>query len=222
MFVRVASEKENFLAQAERDELQQHFDVAEKALFLTLLLLRELSPGFKPPSTYSGHLFAHDGSSARVVGALLEPQLGNVHTLKTVPYLVPKALNGSIYARASGVNSLDTEAWKNSEEGFAALVNAFGHVREPYYLMEAGAQLADLYGQRSKFQEALEVVRYALATARTAPTSSYTKTFEGDLRHREKVGQLLLWRPVIDRRFHRLIYLFRREEHGRLHTGRTG
>jgi len=80
------------------------------------------------------------------VGALLEPQLGNVHTLKTVPYLVPKALNGSIYARASAVNSLDTEVWKNSEEGFAALVNAFSHVREPYYLMEAGAQLADLYG----------------------------------------------------------------------------
>ena len=45
---------------------------------------------------------------------------------------------------------------------------------------------------------------------------------QGDLRHREKVGQLLLWRLVIDRRFHRLIYLFGREEHGRLHTGRAG
>jgi hypothetical protein len=38
----------------------------------------------------------------------------------------------------------------------------------------------------------------------------------------QKVGQLLPWRLVIDRRFHRLIYLFGREEHGRLHTGRAG
>ena len=38
----------------------------------------------------------------------------------------------------------------------------------------------------------------------------------------QKVGQLLPWRLVIDRRFHRLIYLFGREEHSRLHTGRAG
>jgi hypothetical protein len=38
----------------------------------------------------------------------------------------------------------------------------------------------------------------------------------------QKVGQLLPWRLVIDQRFHRLIYLFGREEHGRLHTGRAG
>jgi hypothetical protein len=36
------------------------------------------------------------------------------------------------------------------------------------------------------------------------------------------IARLLPWRMVIDRRFHRLIYLFGREEHGRLHTGRAG
>ena len=52
--------------------------------------------------------------------------------------------------------------------------------------------------------------------------SGLSRSLQGDLRHREKVGQLLPWRLVIDRRFHRLIYLFGREEHGRLHTGRAG
>ena len=52
--------------------------------------------------------------------------------------------------------------------------------------------------------------------------SGLSRSLQGDLRHRENVGQLLPWRLVIDRRFHRLIYLFGREEHGRLRTGRAG
>jgi hypothetical protein len=43
-----------------------------------------------------------------------------------------------------------------------------------------------------------------------------------DVAHGASNRQLLPWRPVIDRRFHRLIYLFGREEHGRLYTGRAG
>jgi hypothetical protein len=37
-----------------------------------------------------------------------------------------------------------------------------------------------------------------------------------------KIDWRLHWRMIIDPRFHRLIYLFRREEHRRLHPGRAG
>jgi FRG domain len=176
-FVRVAPEKENELTQGMRDKLQPHFDVAEKALFTTLLLLRELSPGFKPPSAYSAQLKFEDGSYARMVGVVLEPQLGLIHTPASAPFLVPRALNGSTYARASGADAIDRDAWKKSDEGFAALMNAFRQVKDSFYLMDAGAELANLYGERNQFPEALEVVRYALASADTVPVSPYTKTF---------------------------------------------
>jgi hypothetical protein len=176
-FIRDAPEKENELTEQARQDLQRYSGVVEKALFTTLLLLRDLSPGFKPPSTYSERRVFEDGSFARTVGVVLEPQLGNIHCLESAPFLVPRALNGGTYARASGSGSVDCDAWKKSDEGFAALKNAFAKVKDSFYLMEAGGELAELYRQRNQLKEALDVTRYALASAQTTPASPHTTAF---------------------------------------------
>ena len=70
---------------------------ALKALFLTLTVLRDLSPGYKPPPSFS--LIVGD---KYLPMPLLEPQLANPSQAPASPYVVPKALDGSRYLRASG------------------------------------------------------------------------------------------------------------------------
>lgn len=176
-FIRVPAENQKPLTQADLDVLQPHIDVAEKALFTSLLLLRELSPGFKPPSTFAASLPGKDGAFGRMVGVVLEPQLGTIHTPATASFLVPRALNGTTYSRSSGSDSIDRDAWRTSDEGFTALMDAFRHVKESYYLVDAGAELANLCGERSQFKEALQVVQYALAAANTTPATPIMQTF---------------------------------------------
>ena len=55
-------------------------------------------------------------------------------------------------------------------------------------------------------------------------TEHYPELGTGDISFADSTSKehALPWRPVIDLSFHRLIYLFGREEHGRLHTGRAG
>jgi hypothetical protein len=161
------------------EAIQPQIDVAEKALFTSLLLLRDLSPGFKPPSTFSGFQDFKNGVFGRVVGVVLEPQLGIIHTPHSSPFLVPRAFNGTTYARSSGADSIDSDAWKKSEDGFAALMDAFRRVKESYYLMDAGAELGELCIERDQLKEGLDVVSYALAAANTAEVSPISRTFAG-------------------------------------------
>jgi FRG domain len=174
-FIRVAPEAENSLSQQERDNLKPHFDVAEKALFTSLLLLRELSPGPKPPSTFALSFLCKDDSFARLVGEDLEPPLGIIATPKDSPFLIPRALNGSTYARSSGADAVDRDAWRKSPEGLSALLNAVQHVKEPLYLIDAGAELANLLAEDNQLAHALDVARYALA--QTTPLTMATRTF---------------------------------------------
>ena len=62
-----------------------------------------------------------------------------------------------------------------------ALTNAVRAVREPNYLIEAAAELAEMYGQRQRFKEALDVADFALATVQTAPPSDHVRGFEAIL-----------------------------------------
>lgn len=174
-FIRIAPEKENTLSQEERDNLKPHFDVTEKALFTSLLLLRELSPGLKPPSTFGISFVCKDDSFARLVGEVLEPPLGIIATPKDSPFLIPRALNGSTYARSSGADAVDRDAWRKSPEGHAALFNAVQHVKAPLYLINAGAELATLLAEAEDYPKALDVARYALA--QTTPLSMATRTY---------------------------------------------
>ena len=174
-FIRIAPEEENALSQEERDNIKPHFDVAEKALFISLLLLRELSPGLKPPSTFGLSFLCKDDSFARLVGEVLEPPLGIIATPKDSPFLIPRALNGSTYARSSGADAVDRDAWRKSPEGLSALLHAVQHVKEPLYLIDAGAELANLLAEDNQYAQALDVARYALA--QTTPLTMATRNF---------------------------------------------
>jgi hypothetical protein len=174
-FIRIAPEQENNLSQEERDNLKPHFDVTEKALFTSLLLLRELSPGLKPPSTFGLSFVCKDDSLARLVGEVLEPPLGMIATPKDSPFLIPRALNGSTYARASGADAVDRDAWRKSPEGVSALLYAVQHVKDPLYLINAGAELADLLAEAGEYRQALDIARFALA--QTTPLSMATRNF---------------------------------------------
>lgn len=178
-FIRIAPEEENALSQEERDNLKPHFDVTEKALFTSLLLLRELSPGLKPPSTFGFSFLYKDDSFARLVGEVLEPPLGIFATPKDSPFLIPRALNGSTYARASGADAVDRDAWRKSSEGLTALLHAVQHVKDPLYLIDAGAELANLLAEDNQLPLALDIARYALA--QTTPLTMATRTFAAAL-----------------------------------------
>jgi hypothetical protein len=179
-FIHVPSQGDETSETSEQLEVDQpQIDVAEKALFTSLLLLRELSPGFKPPSTFSGFGVLKNGVIGRAIGVVLEPQLGIVHTSHSSPFLVPRALNGTTYARSSGADSLDSDAWKKSEDGFDALMDAFRRVKESYYLMDAGAELGEICIELGQLKEGLDVVSYALAAANTVEASPTSQTFAG-------------------------------------------
>ena len=69
--------------------------------------------------------------------------------------------------------------------------------------------------------------RYVIPSSKTQsrrrwPTDSSLAKRSGGPAAARPIPKLLHWRMIIDPRFHRLIYLFRREEHRRLHPGRAG
>ena len=196
-FFRVPPEGERARTEADVDAPMPRFEVIQKALFTSLLLLRDLSPGLKPPSTFAQSLPGKDGSLLRMIGYVLEPCLGTIHKPASAPFLVPRALDGTTYARASGSDSVDGDAWRKSDEGFAALMNAFRQVKESEYVTEAGAELARLCLQRDDLEAGLEVARFALATAKTSPPTSLSQVIAAELeRLRQEILRRLAGRPA--------------------------
>jgi len=161
------------------ESFRSFFWMAQKGLFVTLMLLRDLSPGFKPPSTFSVTAEDKDGNvKERFLGTLLEPQLGQAKPVPSSPYLVPKALNGTAWVRASGAPVNSSEDWRTAPGGFEALLDAFQHVRDPHYTMEAGLELAEWLRGCGETRHALHVVDTALSSAALLPESEFARKLE--------------------------------------------
>jgi hypothetical protein len=164
------------------DSFQSLFNMGQKGLFATLLLLRDLSPGFKPPSTFSITAEDKEGHvKERFLGTVLEPQLGRAEPVPSSPYLIPRALNGTAYVRASGASGHSSEEWRTDAGGFDALAEAFENVRDPRYLMEAGLELAEWLHNRGQTRHALHVVDSALMNAQSLTESEFARKLEGML-----------------------------------------
>ena len=155
--------------------------MAQKSLFLTLTVLRDLSPGFKPPPTFASTLINDQGRLERILGSLLDPQAGQAKSVSSTPYLIPKAMNGTAYSRSSGAPQNASDFWRSAPEGFETLVDAFQRVRDPWYLMECGIELGEWYGRQGKNDEGLQAVRFAIANAQSLPESNLARSMEADL-----------------------------------------
>jgi hypothetical protein len=148
-----------------------------KALFITLTLLRDLSPGFKPPPSYSvisGDLF--------IPAPLLEPQLATPHQVQSAPYVIPKALDGTRYLRASGGPRETRSIPDDPAEALHELERYFPQVKALHYRAVAGVTLAALNASAGHLDRAREVAEAALEAARSTGATELVKEVEKDTR----------------------------------------
>src|SRR5471032_204027 len=134
---------------------------ALKALLLTRMLLKDLSPGNKPPALY---FMLVDGKNY-APHPLLQGQLATPHLVAGTNYVIPKALDGSPYLRASG-SPIDTPSLPaDPEEAFKELQRFFPVIKSRDYLAWVGESLAEMYAHRENFDDALKVVLTAFEAA---------------------------------------------------------
>lgn len=112
-----------------------------KALFVTLTVLRDLSPGYKPPPSFS--LMVGD---QYLPMPLLEPQLAKPRQAPASPYVVPKALDGSRYLRASGKPRDTPPVPEDPAQARHWLEHYLPLVKAPQYRAFATQELARLKG----------------------------------------------------------------------------
>ena len=134
-----------------------------KALFVTLTVLRDLSPGFKPPPAYSMTF----NETNYFPAMLLEPQLGKPYLLPSTPYVIPKALDGTPYLRFSGVPTTTPMLPDNSAKALSTLERFFPHIRAPHYIAAAGAELVELNVAYGRFDHAREILEHSLKAAQS-------------------------------------------------------
>ena len=132
-----------------------------KLLFLTRTVLRDLSPGYKPPPTYSLRI-----DDTLIPYPLLEPQLA-LPRVVTQPYIVPKALDGSRYLRASGGPRETRNVPDDPAEAHRELERYFPLVTAPAWRAFAAAELARLSALLGHGAQAIEMVGVAEALARS-------------------------------------------------------
>jgi hypothetical protein len=134
-----------------------------KSVLVVLAVLRSLGPELKPPAVHS--LRAGGGEGRRAIyqpGAVLEPQLGRAEWIAGTPYMRPTALDGSVYAFASGYggggdDGLDARQRLKLWSRYVPLV------KDPCYAVAAGVPLAQLSAYFEEFDAAVETVRRSRA-----------------------------------------------------------
>jgi hypothetical protein len=131
-----------------------------KALFLTLTVLRDLSPGIKPPPTYN---LAFDAVPLPL--PLLEPQLALPHEVPGTPYIIPRALDGTPYLRASG-GPRETKMFPGEPE---LAINAFERflpqIKAPNYVALAAADWAEMLAAQGDLVGSLNILKRAADAA---------------------------------------------------------
>jgi FRG domain len=151
----------NRLGAVASDEVAKAFEDSLKALLLTRMVLKDLSPGNKPPAIYSG---LADGKDY-LPRPLLQGQWAKPQAVAGTNYVVPKALDGGTYLQASG-SPIETP-WlpRDQEEAFRELQRFFPLSKSQHYVAWLGASFAEMLAHREKFDDALEVVETAFDAA---------------------------------------------------------
>jgi hypothetical protein len=150
---------------------------ALKALFTVLTVLRDASPGFKPPSVFVRMSRAPGGWFEFLPGTLMEPQLAAVEPVEGTPYLLVRSRSGGVYARASGQAALATTPRDPMIE-IAALSTFATEVREPSYVVLVNLALAEKRARRSDFDVTASAAAAAANAARRMRPSPMAQMFE--------------------------------------------
>jgi hypothetical protein len=117
-------------------------------------------------------------------------------------------------------------AWSFAQYRLGILDESAKNIRGKVSLARLEDALAAQHYERCDNKVYQSLGRYVILSSKTQsrrrwPTDSPLAKRSGPAATRP-IPKLLHWRMIIDPRFHRLIYLFRREEHRRLHPGRAG
>lgn len=131
---------------------------AKLALLATLTLLRDLSPGYRPPALYG---LGMEGFMQ--VRSIFEPQLAiaTIEKLADVLYIVPRTLDGDLY---KGLRfTFDTKKSWDEERIMTDLDGYFDHVREPFYSWYLGEALCSFHLAHSRFDRVIEIANASIA-----------------------------------------------------------
>ncbi len=148
-----------------------------KALFTVLTVLRDASPGFKPPAVFQQATRAPGGWFEFLPGTLLEPRLAAATPVADTPYFLVQSKSGGVYARASGQGGLAT-APHNPMVEIAALTTFARDVREPSYAVLANLALAERRARRGDFDLTCLAAAAATTAARRMRPSPMAQVFE--------------------------------------------
>lgn len=150
---------------------------ALKALFTALAVLRDASPGFKPPSVFSRMSRAPGGWFEFLPGTLMEPQLAIAEAVAGTPYFLVRSRSGGVYARASGQGDLAITPRDPMTE-IAALSTFAAEVREPSYAVLVNLALAQKRALRGDFEVTASAAAAAAQAARRMRPSPMSQVFE--------------------------------------------
>jgi hypothetical protein len=137
-------------------------DAGIKALFVILTILRDLSPGFKPPVIFMSRIRLKNSQKEITVaqpGSVLEPASGQLEPCAGSDFFRPKAIDGSIYARGAVHMPDELLAPKPLRDRTNAYHDAFWAVPEPFYRSSVGPTVAEHLGYLKDYEEALRVVK---------------------------------------------------------------
>ncbi|MEO7142727.1 MAG: FRG domain-containing protein [Bryobacteraceae bacterium] len=148
-----------------------------KALFTVLTVLRDASPGFKPPAVFSRMSRAPGGWFEFLPGTLLEPQLAIAEPVAGTPYFLVRSRSGGVYARASGQDGLASNPQDPMLE-IAALGTFAAEVREPSYVVLVNLALAEKRARRGDFDLTSSAAAAAANAARRMRPSPMAQVFE--------------------------------------------
>jgi hypothetical protein len=151
--------------------------LALKALFTVLTVLRDASPGFKPPPIFSRMFRSPGGWFEFLPGTLLEPQLAIAEPVAGTRYFLLRSRSGAVYARASGQGGLAT-APRDPMIEIAALTTFAAEVREPSYAVLANLALGERRARRGDFDVTASAAAAAVDAARRMRPSPMARIFE--------------------------------------------
>jgi FRG domain-containing protein len=133
-------------------------EISRRCLFSALTLLRDLSPGYKPPALYG---ISVEGFMS--VRSIFEPQMAfaTVERVGDIAYLVPHERDGGIYRGLRFEFDAAAEEW---DEGaiMTELDQYFKYVRESYYSWYLGEALCAFHLDQGRFQRMIEIANASI------------------------------------------------------------